>query len=555
MKRKTKRILACIMTIMMIASMLAGCGGQGTETEKAQETSGQESEKQQVLRFSVVSEIPTLDPQKQNSMPSMEVSNAIYEGLYRMHNGKVIPGMAERHEVSEDGKTYTFYLREAYWSDGKPVTAHDFEYGIKRLLDPATAADYAFAGFCIENGYEYCSGQITDPDLVGVKALDDRTLQIKLTNPATYFAGYTNQPCFYPVRKDLVEKYGKDFGLEAANNVYNGPFILKEWKHEQGLVLVKNENYWNKDAIKLSEVDIYVVADSNTALSMYENGELDFVNVPMALSEKYIQTGEAKVYMNGAVDWLRLNLKAEGKPWMANLDFRKALNYALDREDYVKTVTKGLYFPHTRLTLPMVAGAKGGIYTEETPIDIIPTKADVEKAQEHLQKAMEDLKITNPADISIEIKVSDTENDKRMAEFLQDQFTNNLGITVEIKPVTYKQKLADDTSSQYVTIYNGWMPDYDDPMTYLELFETNNSQNSTGWSNAEYDRLIESARKETDPIKRQQMLWDAEKILVEECPFVPFQCRQVAYLQKDNLKNLCRYFVGSDLDYVFAYFE
>lgn len=554
MKRKSLSLIALLMVVMLISIAFSGCVKEQTQPAAGQQTQqSAETKKAQVLTFSIGAEVPTLDPQKENSMPSMEVSSAIHEGLVRMHDGKVQPGMAEKWEVSPDGKTYTYHLRDAKWSDGQPVTAQDFEYGIKRLLDPATGSDYAFAGFCILNGYEYNSKKVTDPNQVGVKALDAKTLQITLASPAPYFEGYTNQASFYPSRKDLVEKYGKDFGLEASNNAYNGPFILKEWKHEQGLVLEKNPNYWNKGAVKLDQVNINVVANTDTALSMYEDGTLDFVNVPMALIEKY--AGKSKVYMNGAIDWLRINLKSEGKPWFGNLDFRKALNYGFDREAYVKTVTKGLYFPFTRLTLPMVAGAGGGKYTEESPINILPTKADPAKAKDFLTKAMNTLGITDPAKITVEIKTSDADNDRRMAEFIQDQWTRNLGITVTIKLVTYKQKLADDTAKQYETVYNGWMPDYDDPMTYLELFESKNSQNSTGWSNADYDKLVEGARVETDKMKRQKMLWDAEKILVEECPFVPLQCRQVAYLCKDNVKGVSRYFIGSDLDFVYAYKE
>jgi oligopeptide transport system substrate-binding protein len=553
-KRKSLSLIALLMAVMLISITFSGCASEqvqsGNQTQ-SQQTTGAKTP--QVLTFSIIAEVPTLDPQKENSMPSMEVSSAIHEGLVRMHDGKIQPGMAEKWEISTDGKTYTYHLRDAKWSDGQPVTAQDFEYGIKRLLDPATASDYAFAGFCILNGYEYNSKKITDPNLVGVKALDAKTLQITLVSPAPYFEGYTNQASFYPSRKDLVEKYGKDFALEAGNNAYNGPFILKEWTHEQGLVLEKNPNYWNADAVKLDTVNINVVANTDTALSMYEDGELDFVNVPMALVEQY--TGKSKVYMNGAIDWLRINLNTAGKPWFGNLDFREALNYGLDREDYVKTVTKGLYFPYTRLTLPMVAGAGGGKYTEECPINVLPTKADPAKAKDFLAKAMTALNITDPKTITVEIKTSDADNDRRMAEFIQDQWTRNLGITVSIKLVTYKQKLQDDTSKQYETVYNGWMPDYDDPMTYLELFESKNSQNSTGWSNADYDRLVEGARAEPDKMKRQNMLWDAEKILCEECPFVPLQCRQVAYLCKDNVKGVSRYFIGSDLDFVYAYKE
>jgi len=532
-----------------MSSTLIGCGNS-SNTQQAETT-----EELQVLTFSQTSEIPSLDPQLQNSMQSFEVSNGIFEGLVRMHSGQVQPGIAEKWEISSDGKTYTFHLRDAKWSDGQPVTAYDFEYGIRRLLDPKTGAAYAFAGHIIQNGLEYNTGKITDVNQLGVKAIDEKTLEIKTASPAPYFLGYLSLPCFMPTRQDIVEKFGTEFALEAENNVYNGPFILKEWQHESGVTLEKNPNYWNKDAIKLDKVNILQITDPNTAFSMYENGELDFVNIPNTLWDKYRDNPETKLIMNGAVDWLRLNLDAAGKPWLANKDFRKALNYAINRQEYVNIATKGLYFPYTRLVLPMVQGAKGGKYTEECPIDYYPETGDLTKAKEHLEKALHALNIKDSKEITLEMKFSDTAADKALAEVLQDQLTRNLGITVEIKLVTYKQKLDDDVKRQYESIYNGWMPDYDDPMTYLELFESTNSQNSTGWSNAEYDRLIQTARTETDPVKRQEYFWEAEKILIEECPFVPLQCRQLGYLEKDNLKGVSRYFVGSDIDFVFAYFE
>ncbi|HHW03358.1 MAG TPA: peptide ABC transporter substrate-binding protein [Thermoanaerobacterales bacterium] len=551
MKKKFVSIIALLLVILIASTTFVGCGSKNSEEKGNAESAG----KSQVLTFAQTAEIPSLDPQLQNSMQSFEVTNAIFEGLVRLHDGKVQPGMAEKWDISSDGKTYTFHLRDAKWSDGQPVTAYDFEYGIRRLLDPKTGSAYAFAGYGILNGYEYNTGKVTDVSKLGVKALDEKTLEIKLANPAAYFLGYLSLPCFMPTREDIVEKYGNNFALEAENNVYNGPFILKEWKHESGVTLEKNPDYWNKDAIKLDKVNILQITDPNTALSMYENGELDFVSIPNTLWDKYKDNPKTKLIMNGAIDWLRLNLNAPGKPWLANKDFRKALNYAINREEYVNTATKGLYLPYTRLVLPMVVGAKGGKYTEESPIDIYPTTGDSAKAKEYLAKAMAALNIKDPKDITLELKFSDSAADKALAEVLQDQLTRNLGITVTIKLVTYKQKLADDTAKQYDAVYNGWMPDYDDPMTYLELFESNNSQNSTGWSNAEYDKLIEAARTEVDPVKRQQYFWDAEKILVDEAPFVPLQCRRLGYLEKDNLKGMSRYFVGSDIDFVFAYFE
>lgn len=541
-------ILALLMATTLAGSVFAGCG------TKADSTSSSTS-KGQSLTFSVLDDVPTLDPQLQNSMASAEVNDEISEGLVRLHDGKVQPGMAKTWDISADGKTYTFHLRDAKWSDGKPVTAQDFEYGIKRLLNPKLASSYAFAGYNILNGEEYNTGKITDPNQVGVKAIDDKTLEIKLKAPTAYFLAYSSSDCFHASRQDLVEKYGTKFGTDASSNVYNGPFILKEWKSQNSLTLEKNPNYWDKDSVKLQTVTVLVVKDGQTALNMYNSGDLDFVTIPTESVESYIKSGKAKVYMTGADDWMRLNLNAAGKPWLNNKNFRKALNYAINREDYVKTATKGLFFPATRLVLPMVTGANGGKYTDECPIDTYPVKGDKAKAKEYLAKAMSELGITDAKKMTLELKTSDDENSKKMAEVLQDQLSTNLGITVTIKMVTYKQKLDDDTKKQYEAVYNGWMPDYDDPMTYMELFEGNNSQNSTGYKNPEYDKLVEAARIETDKVKRQQELWDAEKILVDDCPFIPLQFRQSAWLCKDNLKGLVRPFVGSDIDFTYAYFK
>lgn len=352
MSKKLKSTLALLIACFIACTALAGCGGSNKPKEEAEPGVKQE------LTFSQSSEIPSLDPQLMNAMPSVEVSNAIFEGLVRLHEGKVQPGVAETWDISKDGKTYTFHLRDAKWSDGEPVTANDFEYGIKRLLDPNTGAAYAFAGYMIVNGEAYNTGKIKDASQVGVKAIDEKTLEIKIANPAPYFLGYLSLACFMPTRQDIVEKYGKDFALEAANNVYNGPFILEEWKHESNVTLKKNPDYWNKDAVKLEKVTILQITDPNTALSMYENGELDWVYVPNALWDKYKDDPNTKLMMNGAIDWLRLNLDAEGKPWLANMDFRKALNYAIDRQEYVKAATKGLYLPYSRLVLPLVTGTK-----------------------------------------------------------------------------------------------------------------------------------------------------------------------------------------------------
>ena len=252
--------------------------------------------KNNTLVFSMEAEIPALDPQKSNAAPSFTVGNALFECLVRNVDGKVRPGAASKWEVSPDGKTLTFHLRDAQWSDGKPVTAQDFENGIKRLLDPKTAAEYAFAAYYITGAEAYNLGKNPSADSVGVKAVNAKTLTVKLNNATPYFLGYLGFYCFAPVRKDIIEKYGATYATSADKAVYNGPFVLKEWKNEQRKLLVKNPGYWNPSAIKLSAVEILQISDTSTALSMFENGELDFVEVPSNLYKQYEQKGLAKPF-------------------------------------------------------------------------------------------------------------------------------------------------------------------------------------------------------------------------------------------------------------------
>ncbi len=556
MKVRHSKFMALLVITLLITAMLTGCGPKAGQTTAGDNTSGDAASapQKQGLVYPISAEIPSLDPQLANAIPSFNIGKHVFEGLIRVHNGKIQPGMAESWDTSPDGITYTFHLRDAQWSDGSKVTAKDFEFGLLRLLDPNTAASYAFAGLNIKNGGKFNSGEITDPTQVGIKALDEKTLEIKLEYPTKYFLSYLDLMCFYPTQKAAFDKYGTTFATEADKMLYNGPFILKEWKHEQEMVLEKNPNYWDKDSIKLNSIKAIQVNDINTAISMYENGELDFCDIPMPLVEQYKKEDKALVYMSGADDWMQINLKAKGKPWLANKNFRQALSFAINREDYVLTTTKGLYKPATRLVLPIVSGSSG-YYCDEHPLSPYTTKADPAKAKELLQAAMKELNITDPAKISVTFLTQDEETSKLMAESLQDQITKNLGITFDIQVVPYKQKIERMNKSDYEMLYAGWGPDYDDPMTYMELWETKNSQNTGKYSNPKYDRLIEGARVETDAKKRCEMFYEAEKILLDDAPLVPLQYRQRAWTCNPALKGVVRHFIGADTDMVYAYFE
>nr|WP_300092129.1 peptide ABC transporter substrate-binding protein [Sedimentibacter sp.] len=549
---KLKKVISMFLAIAMCLGM-AACSTPGQNQEPAKPADAaaaapaETAPDRKVLRYSLTADAPTLDPQLMNSIPSSTVGFHIYEGLMRNHVGEIQPGMAESYEISEDGKTYTFHLRDAKWSDGVQIKAQDYEYAIRRLVDPATASDYSFlVTSLIKNAGDINAGKMAVEEL-GVKAVDDKTLTIELNNPTGYFLSMLSMSQLCPVRQDLVEKYGKDFSADADKNVYSGPFIVKEWKHEDRIILEKNPNYWNADAIKLDEVDILTVADPMTAVAMFEQGELDQVNVPAEVLENY--KDKVIYYNDGANDFMKLNM--DGSSELSNKDLRLAINYALNREDYILLSSQNLYQPNTRYVLPQVKGINGD-YGDDYPYEAFPLKGDAAKAKEHLAKAMEALGVTDPASIDIELLTTDAERTRIEAEVLQNQIQTALGITVTIRQVPYKQRLQMESDHEFEMVVTGWVPDYPDPMSYLELWPTGSPYNHGSYSSEVYDGYIKDALTNTDPVKRMEALFNAEKTLLEDGGIVPLQLRRNAMLLSPKVQGFETYFVGINYDYLYA---
>lgn len=538
-----KKFTAILLLLLILATVLAGCTNTG-KTSSSNE-----------LVFSITSEPPTLDPQLATDQYSIIVGNAVFEGLVRYYDGKVELGMAERVDVSDDKKVYTFHLRDAKWSDGTPVTAYDFEYSFKRLLDPVVASAYANQGYYILNGEEYNLGEITDPDLVGVKALDEKTLQVTLRAPTKYFESLLGFISFKPSRKDLVEKYGQAYAADADKMAYNGPFIIKEWKHEQEIVLEKNPDYWDKDKIKLDRVRILIINDPNTAYQMFENGELDFANVPTQLAEMVQKEGNPLTYMDSYEYFIRFNMKKEGKPYLGNENFRKAIGYAIDRQSYINMAFKGISKPATRHIPPTLSGLEKK-FAEEFPLEFYPPTADVAKAKELLNKAMQELGISDPSQITLELMVDDSSGTKDGVEAIQDMLQRNLGIKVDIKIVTYKERLQRMRAGDYEAMITRWGPDYDDPMTYLDYWTLSEGMINSGWTDEKYNELCNIAKTTTDFEKRNEIMFEAEKMLLEKGVVVPLYFREVMWVKKDYVQNLVRTFTsGSDPDFIYATVE
>jgi oligopeptide transport system substrate-binding protein len=547
-----KKSLALVLALVFVLSMaLTACG-----PKPEQGNEGTDTAEPKVFRMAA-NEPPNLDPQLGTDTVSIMVANGVLEGLIRVHDGKVLPGMAETWEISEDGLTYTFHMRDAQWSDGQKVTAKDFEYSFIRLLDPATASEYAFQGYYIVNGEEFNTGKITDPTQVGVKALDDKTLEIKLKAPTKYFLALTGFLSFMPSRKDLVEQYKEGYAADFDKAVYNGPFTLTEWQHDASMVLEKNPNYWNKDAIKLDRVEFTIVTDSKTVINMYEAGDTDMATISKDLIAKYKTEGKANFSPDGSEFYFQFNVKGRtpeiGK-FLSNKNFIHALGFAIDRQAFCDQVLKNGSTPAQRYIQPLLMGTNDK-FSNEYPLDYYPATADVAKAKEFLETALKELGTTADKIPTIEYLTDDSDVARTNGEAIQDMLSKNLGVKIEIKQVQFKQRLELMNAGDYDFVFAGWGPDYDDPMTYADLWVTGGGHNNTNWSNAKYDELIAFAKSSSDEKARAEAMFESEKILLEEGPIVPIYFRQIAFAKQPYVKNVIRNFIGADPDFVFADIE
>lgn len=537
-----KKFLAITLVAALCVGTLAACGvpkSKSDDSSKESKTSGGN-----VLRYAVRDDPPTLDPQLMNSIPCTTIGFHIFDGLMRYQDGKVIPASAETHEVSEDGMTYTFHLRDGLkWSDGKPVTAGDYEYGFKRLVDPNTASEYAFYGAIIKNGTEVNQGTVPVEEY-GVKALDDKTLEVQLKNPAPYFLGMLSNAAYAPTRKDIVETNGKEFAGEADKNVYNGPFVIKEWKHNDRVILEKNPNYWDADSIKLDGAEILTVPDANTAVAMYESGELDYTEVPQVMRDKY--KDEVEFFSDGSADYMELNQDGSN-PYLANKNMRLALNFGLNRDEYVKLIG-GVYAPGTRYVLPEVTGVKDE-YGKEYPYEPFKGAGEPDKAKEYLATAMSELGIANASDITLELLTADTDSAKKQAEVLQAQWEKSLGIKINVKMVPYKQRLQLEAEHNYEMCFSGWVPDYNDALSYLEIWTTESSYNRASYSSEAYDAAIQKSNTVADPKERMDSLFEAEQIFCDDAVVVPLNLRRTMLLKNEKVQNLKTSFSGYTYDF------
>lgn len=556
-----KKIMSALMAGIMVLG-LAACGANDSKNESSATNSEttvanndtNDSDQEKELRLFVTAEPPNMDPQLSTDAVSLIAMNGILEGLTRVYNNNVQPGMAEKWDISDDKLTYTFHLRDALWSDGKPVTAQDFEYSIKRLLNPDSAAEYAYQAYYIKGGKAWNEGTGSEAD-VAIKAIDDKTLEITLESPTPYFLELLGFSAYLPSRQDIVEAQGQKFAADADKMIYNGPFVLDSWTHDEELILAKNEDYWDKGKINLDSVEISIFTDNKTAVRMYEDLATDETTLGKDFIDNYKAQGLDKYYYDGGEFYLEINANTsnpETQKVLSNKNFRQAIGHALDRQAFCDAVLKNGSDPATRYAYPLIKGiTEGKTFNEEYPLEFYSKTANKEKAKELLNKAAEELGTTVDQLPTIELLADEGDTVKVQVETIQAML-KEVGIKLSIRQVTFKQRLQLMTDKNFDIAIAGWSPDYRDQMTYLDLWITGGGNNHINWSNAKYDELIASAQKEADEVKRAEMLFEAEQILLEDAGVVPIYFRRVGYAEQPYVLNLVRNYCGPGKDYIYA---
>ncbi|MBM4761644.1 peptide ABC transporter substrate-binding protein [Bacillus sp. B15-48] len=545
MKRKWSWLLVLGLVLSMF---LVACGGGNTadETEQAQEV-------EQTLNLINGDTIPTMDPSMATDEFAFQFLGTTMEGLYRLdEDANTTEGIAYDHEVSEDALTWTFTLREdALWSNGDPVTAHDFVYAWQRAVDPDTGSEYGpyMMSGVIKNATEVNNGDVGVEEL-GVKAEDDFTLVVELEQPTPYFESLTTFGTFLPLNKAFVEEQGAAFATSADTLLANGPFKFSDWESiSQNWELVKNEDYWDADSVKLEKMTYVVVKDAQTRVNLYEEGTVDRVDLSSDLVDEYATHEDYRIVPDTAVFYMKLNQSRNEA--LANTNIRAAISRAFNKQDVVDVIlNNGSIVANGLVPADFAPMPDGTGDFRDVSGDLVTY--DLEAAQGFWEKGLAELGTDT---VELELLGGDTDTSKNMHAYLRNQLENNLpGLKVTLKEVPFKQRLDLDTAMDYDMQLAGWGPDYLDPNTFLTLWITDGGNNKMGYSNSEYDALLAQAATEyaTDNEARYQNFLEAERILFEDAAIAPIYQKAYAQLVAQKVQGVFNNPFGATYEYKWA---
>jgi oligopeptide transport system substrate-binding protein len=501
------------------------------------------------ITTSIRDEPPNLDSTRMTDSYSIMILNHVVEGLLRYdRNNDLVAGVAERWDISTTGAT--FWLREdALWSDGRPVTAHDFVFAWRTAVDPATASQYAFILYPVKNGEAINRGELPPADLA-VRALDDRTLEVAFENPIAYFDKLVTAQTYMPVREDFYRSRQGRYAADAGDLLYNGPFRITRWVHGASLRMEKNPTYWDRDSVWLNVVDIaYMTRDAVARLNLFQDGRVvDVDYLPgEALDQVLQQRWPLHRYNDGSIWFLQVNHRAGYVT--ANYNFRRALQLANDPAELVYKVLKTPSYTVAESLFPSFIKGEQGLFRQEHPPPQVTT--DVAAAREHLAAAKRELGLDEFPPLVL--LVDDTPAAISHSEYLQEYLRRTLGLEIRIDRQNFRQRLAKQEDGEFDISLYGWSADYDDPLSFADLFASWNLNNHGEFHSAALDAQVRLAQRSLDPSVRFAAFGEIQRILIDEAAIIMAYERGVMYVQDQRLKGVVRRSVGPPTDYTYAY--
>jgi oligopeptide transport system substrate-binding protein len=458
--------------------------------------------------------------------------------------------MAEGVEISEDGLDYTFTLRDGVvWSNGDPVVAEDFRYAWLKALDPDTASEYSYiiAQF-VKGATEYNAGEGSAED-VAIEAPDDKTLEVTLVARSPFFLQLTTFPTYHPQQQKFVEAQGDDYAQGADNLLYNGPYIMTQGEISAGgtVVLKKNDQYWDKENVSIERINMEAIKDENTALNLYEAGEMDVTRITGTNVQKFKDRADFSRQVEPTTFFGLMN---HDDPVLSNLNIRKGLMIGFNKPTLTEQILRDGSQPAFALVPPSITPGPGNQTFREANGDLVPK--DPSEGRQFWDQGVEELGETP----KITMLFGDDSLSRKIATYIQDQYKENLGADLEVQVLPFEAGLDRVDKQDYqISFVSGWGADYNDPMTFLDLFLSSTPIYRTGFKNARFDQLITDAKEEADQAKRMQMMLEAEKILIDEAVIVPEYYRTRARLIKPYLKNFVANLFGGEPNFKYSSIE
>ncbi|GHP14157.1 peptide ABC transporter substrate-binding protein [Lentilactobacillus fungorum] len=546
---KKLRAILLVAVIGLISITLAACGQSSKKSS---------STKSQTLNLSTTAPLDTIDISKSTGYGQ---TGNNFESFYRLgKDGKPTAGLAKSAKKSKDGKTWTFTLRNAKWSNGDKITAQDFVYSWRRTLNPKTKSTYAYLFSGIKNADKVNAGKLS-PNAVGIKAVNDRTVVIQLDKPIAYFKVLMAYPLFGPQNQKVVQKYGKKYGTKSQYMVYSGPFKIEGWNGTGNKwQFVKNNQYWDKKAVKLQKINYTVVASPTTGLELYQQGKLDLTPLSNQQIKNYKNNSEFKQYPYSLVSFLEYNFKdanSTKRKVMSNRNIRTAISLSVDRKQLTKKVLgDGSATPTGFVASKLASDPKTGVDFAKQQTVANTVDHNEKLAKQYWQKGLKQVGVKK---VSLSILASsDDQTTSPVTQYLKAQLEKVLpGMTLNIRNVPGQVATQDAQKGEFDIYLSGWGADFNDPISFLQIPESNTAYNYGKYTNSTYDRLISRAQNQdaNNAEKRWDDLVQAAKLFNKDQGMTPLYQQVTSYLQKPALKGVIHNTAGTQWSYKYAYMK